>query len=166
MRSSRCVWGPFSAPLMRLVTALTSSLSASGPSLRSIQNQHAASPAINAVVGQHVHVVQPIRRVNGKPVVFGEGNLLSNQTPACCAPGYQDGLLALLRLRVVGHHASVTRVDYVPVWVRHPDFTVMPVGAALRRGLAPAGEMRASWRRTVAVVGRTRLYAPWARARP
>ena len=30
-------------------------------------------------MGQHVHVVQPIRRINGKVVVFGEGNLISNQ---------------------------------------------------------------------------------------
>ena len=42
------------------------------------------SPDITAIVGQHVHVVQPIRILNGKLVVFGEGNLISNQTGACC----------------------------------------------------------------------------------
>jgi poly-gamma-glutamate capsule biosynthesis protein CapA/YwtB (metallophosphatase superfamily) len=42
------------------------------------------SPDITAIVGQHVHVVQPIRVVHGKLVVFGEGNLISNQTSACC----------------------------------------------------------------------------------
>src|SRR5271165_5657984 len=31
------------------------------------------SPDITAVVGQHVHIVQPIRILNGKLVVFGEG---------------------------------------------------------------------------------------------
>ena len=62
----------------------------------------ARSGAITAVVGQHAHVVQPIRRIDGMPVVFGEGNLLSNQTPACCAPGSQDGMLVRLRLRVGG----------------------------------------------------------------
>jgi poly-gamma-glutamate capsule biosynthesis protein CapA/YwtB (metallophosphatase superfamily) len=41
-----------------------------------------ASKAITAVLGQHVHVVQPIRWMHHKPVVFGEGNLLSNQTAA------------------------------------------------------------------------------------
>ena len=39
---------------------------------------------VTAVVGQHAHVVQPISRVNGRLVVFGEGNFLSNQTAACC----------------------------------------------------------------------------------
>lgn len=125
-----------------------------------------ASRDITAIVGQHVHVVQPVRLVGHKLVVFGEGNLLSNQTPSCCAPGAQDGLLALLRLRVRDGHARLTRVDYVPTWVRHPDFTVIPVGAALRRGVQPQGELRASWNRTVRTVGRTRLYAPWARATP
>ena len=125
-----------------------------------------ASRDVTAVVGQHVHVVQPIRRVGRKLVVFGEGNLLSNQTPACCAPGSQDGIIALLRLRVAGGRARLTRVDYVPTWVRHPDFTVVPVGSALRRGLEPAAELRASWKRTTGVIGKTRLYAPWVRARP
>ncbi len=125
------------------------------------------SDDITAVIGQHVHVVQPIRRINGKLVVFGEGNTLSNQTPGCCAPGAQDGLLALLRLRAVpGRGAKVTRVDYVPVWVRHPDYTVVPVWRARVRGTAPLGELRASWARTVGVVGRTSVYAPWRSARP
>ncbi len=75
----------------------------------------------------------------------------------CCAPGAQDGLLALLRIRVVGHKARLQKVDYVPVWDRHPDFTVMPVGLAAHRGWAPAAAMHASWRRTVGTVGRSHL---------
>jgi poly-gamma-glutamate capsule biosynthesis protein CapA/YwtB (metallophosphatase superfamily) len=35
---------------------------------------------VDAIVGQHVHVVQPIRRIRGRFVVYGAGNLLSNQT--------------------------------------------------------------------------------------
>jgi poly-gamma-glutamate capsule biosynthesis protein CapA/YwtB (metallophosphatase superfamily) len=101
------------------------------------------SPAISAIVGQHVHVVQPIRRVNGKPVVFGEGNLVSNQTSACCPAESQDGLIALLDFVAEGKRARVDRVRYVPTWVRHPDYRVLPA----RRGSL-------SWRRTVAVAGR------------
>ena len=109
----------------------------------------ARSGAITAVVGQHAHVVQPIRRIDGMPVVFGEGNLLSNQTPACCAPGSQDGMLVRLRLRVGAGRARVARIDYVPTWVRHPDYTVVRA--------APGS---ASWRRTVAVAGRGPRLAP------
>jgi poly-gamma-glutamate synthesis protein (capsule biosynthesis protein) len=114
----------------------------------------ARSRAITAIVGQHVHVVQPIRRVRGRWVVFGEGNLLSNQTAGCCALGSQDGLLALLHLEVRGARSRVTSVEYVPTYVSHPDFTVLPVGRALRRGQGSAAELRASWARTTGVVGR------------
>lgn len=127
------------------------------------------SRAITAVIGQHVHVVQPIARVNGKVVVFGEGNLLSNQTPACCAPGAQDGLLARLHLvvdRDRPRRTRVRRVSYVPVWVRHPDYAVLPIGVALRRRLADPAQLRASYARTVAVAGRRPGIAPVPRRLP
>jgi hypothetical protein len=128
---------------------------------RALADTLTRSPAITAVVGQHVHVVQPIARVNGKLVVFGEGNLLSNQTPACCAPGSQDGLLALLHVDVPpGRRARVRAIRYVPVWVRHPDYAVLPVGDALRRHLADPAALRASWARTVHVAGRARGVTP------
>ena len=56
-----------------------------------------ASKDVTAVVGQHAHVVQPIRSVHGKLVVFGEGNLLSNQSSPAAS---QDGLIALLDIEV------------------------------------------------------------------
>jgi poly-gamma-glutamate synthesis protein (capsule biosynthesis protein) len=116
--------------------------------------------AVTAVVGQHAHVVQPISRVNGRLVVFGEGNLVSNQTAACCPPATQDGLIAMLRITVDGGKAEVSGVDYVPTWVRHPDYAILPVGVALRRGLAPESVLRASRRRTVSVAGRRRGVKP------
>jgi poly-gamma-glutamate synthesis protein (capsule biosynthesis protein) len=119
-----------------------------------------ASPDITAVVGQHVHVVQPIRSVNGKLVVFGEGNLLSNQSSPAAS---QEGLIALLDIEVQGSHARVTAVRYVPVWVRRSDYVVLPVGAALRRGLADPATLRASYRRTVAVAGRSAKVQPLPR---
>jgi len=115
---------------------------------------------VTAVVGQHAHVVQPISRVNGRLVVFGEGNLVSNQTAACCPPATQDGLIAMLRIAVDESGAEVSGVDYVPTWVRHPDYAVLPVGVALRRDLAPARVLRASRRRTTTVAGRARGVRP------
>jgi len=113
------------------------------------------SPDIDAVIGQHVHVVQPIRRINGKPVVFGEGNLISNQTAACCPAESQDGLIALLDFTVApGVPAVADRIGYVPTWVSHPDFTVVPA--------APGTE---SWNRTVSVAGRRPGIGPVAPGR-
>ena len=111
------------------------------------------SRAVTAIVGQHAHVVQPIRRINGRIVVFGEGNLVSNQTVACCPAASQDGLIALLDLEVDENGARVRRTRYVPVWVRHPDYAVVP---------APAD----SWRRTVSVVGRRKYLRPVPRRAP
>jgi Bacterial capsule synthesis protein PGA_cap len=117
--------------------------------------------AADVIVGQHAHVVQPIRRVAGRFVVFGEGNLLSYQTARCCPAAAQDGLIAILHVRLIGRIARVTGVSYVPTRVRHPDFVVEPVGLRLRRldrlgrgGSAEARALLASYRHTVAVVGR------------
>ena len=111
------------------------------------------SPDITAVVGQHVHIVQPIRIIHGKLVVFGEGNLISNQTGACCPAATQDGMIVLLTITVDSRGARVTFIRYVPIWVRHPDFVVLPAGTAWRTDPADAAALRASYERTVAVAG-------------
>jgi poly-gamma-glutamate capsule biosynthesis protein CapA/YwtB (metallophosphatase superfamily) len=113
------------------------------PAQAALAGRLTRSRAISAIVGQHVHVVQPIRWIHAKPVVFGEGNLLSNQTAACCPPESQDGLIALIDFVARGGRVKAKRVRYIPTWVRHPDYRVLP---------APKGSL--SWRRTVAAAGR------------
>jgi poly-gamma-glutamate synthesis protein (capsule biosynthesis protein) len=81
----------------------------------------ADDPDITAIVGQHVHVVQPITRVNGKLVVFGEGQLLSNQSAACCPVQTEDGMLVFLHITVNGRRSKLAGIAYVPTWDRHPD---------------------------------------------
>jgi capsule synthesis protein PGA_cap len=118
------------------------------------------SPDITAIVGQHAHVVQPIRFINGKAVVFGEGNLISNQTSACCPTATQGGMLVLLTVTVSSQGARVTLVRYIPIWVRHPDFVVLPAGFAWRTDHADAAALRASYKRTVAVAGHSPRIQP------
>jgi hypothetical protein len=124
------------------------------------------SPDITAVVGQHVHVVQPIRTINGKLVVFGEGNLISNETTACCPTASQDGMIVLLTITVDSRGARVTFIHYVPIWVRHPDYVVLPAGFAWRTDRADAAALRASYERTVAVAGRGPQIQPVPAALP
>jgi poly-gamma-glutamate capsule biosynthesis protein CapA/YwtB (metallophosphatase superfamily) len=119
------------------------------PAQATLARQLTRSPAITAIVGQHAHVVQPIRWVNRKPVVFGEGNLVSNQTAACCPAESQDGLIALIDFTATEHSVEATRVRYLPIWVRHPDYRVLPA----TRG-SP------SWKRTVAAAGRRPRIGP------
>jgi poly-gamma-glutamate synthesis protein (capsule biosynthesis protein) len=119
------------------------------PAQAALARRLTRSPAIDAIVGQHAHVVQPIRFMRGKPVVFGEGNLISNQTSACCPAAAQDGLIATIRFELGEGRVRATRVRYVPTWVSHPDYRVLPA----RPGTV-------SWQRTVGVVGRSPRIAP------
>jgi poly-gamma-glutamate capsule biosynthesis protein CapA/YwtB (metallophosphatase superfamily) len=119
------------------------------PAQATLARQLTRSPAITAIVGQHAHVVQPIRWVNRKLVVFGEGNLVSNQTAACCPAESQDGLIALIDFTATGDSVRATRVRYLPIWVRHPDYRVLP-----------ASRGSPSWKRTVSSAGRRRAIGP------
>jgi poly-gamma-glutamate capsule biosynthesis protein CapA/YwtB (metallophosphatase superfamily) len=121
---------------------------------QSVASALTSDPDITAIVGQHVHVVQPIRRLHGKLVVFGEGQLLSNQSAACCPVQTEDGMLVFLHIVVAGKRSRVAGITYVPTWNRHPDYTVLPIGVALGGRQAPADVLRASYRRTTSVVGR------------
>jgi poly-gamma-glutamate capsule biosynthesis protein CapA/YwtB (metallophosphatase superfamily) len=120
-----------------------------------------ASPLITAIVGQGPHAVQPIEHLNGKFVVFSEGNLISNQSPEAGLPASsQDGMVVLLSCVANGKGVHCTRVRYVSVYVNHPDFTVLPVGDALKRGQGDPAALRASYERTVSVVGRDKHIEP------
>ena len=128
---------------------------------------------VDLIVGQHVHVVQPIERIAGRIVVFGEGNLISNQTAACCPAESEDGLIAVIHVHAVGAKVRVTGVDYVPTWVEHSSLVVQPVGFRLRElirqgagGSALAHALRASYVRTVGYAGRSRFIRPWPRQLP
>jgi poly-gamma-glutamate capsule biosynthesis protein CapA/YwtB (metallophosphatase superfamily) len=99
---------------------------------RRVARRLTASSDVTAVIGQHVHVVQPIRRLNGKPVVFGEGNLLSNQTAACCPVESQDGMVVLLDVLAGPDGVEVEEVRYIPTEVAHPGFEVVRAGGESR----------------------------------
>ena len=119
------------------------------------------SPLITAIVGQGPHAVQPIERINDKFVVFSEGNLISNQSPAAGLPAEsQDGMVVLLDCVEEGGKTRVTGVRYVPVFVSQPDYTVLPVGLALKKGEGDATLLSESYKRTVGVVGKSKRIQP------
>src|SRR5690606_4026793 len=55
-----------------------------------------AAGAVDLVIGHHAHVVQPVDVVNGTPVVYGLGNLLSNMHQ----PERRDGVLVRVQFEV------------------------------------------------------------------
>lgn len=123
------------------------------------------SALITAVVGQHAHVVQPIRRAGGALVLFGEGNLLSGQAESQqfhLTAETQDGLIGLLRIRVPETgRATLRRIDYAPIYVDHADYVVVPVGADRSKP-----EYEASFARTTAAIGHGARYGVWRRPAP
>ncbi|HSI80463.1 MAG TPA: CapA family protein [Solirubrobacterales bacterium] len=128
--------------------------------VRRFARRLARAEEITAIVGHGPHVIQPIEWIAGKPVLFSVGNLISNQTAACCAEASQDGIVGLIDLVVDGDGDRAERVTYVPVYVNHPEYTVLPVGDALDSGQGDPASLAASYERTVSVAGRGERIEP------
>ena len=125
------------------------------PAERKLGEQVAAIPGVAAVVGQGPHDIQKIVWSGKVPIVFSDGNLVSNQSPAAGLPANtQDGMLVFIDFTSRDGKVKATRVSYVPTWVSIPDYTVLPVGTALKKGQADATQLRESYNRTVALAGR------------
>ena len=131
--------------------------SAPTPAQRRLARRLLADPSVDLILGHHAHVVQPVQRIHGKWVAFGMGNSLSAQSPTCCPAAAQDGLLVQVAVVERAGRLVVEEVRYVPTWVQHPGYRILPVATTLARGSAsPAtrAALRASLRRTTAAVGR------------
>jgi hypothetical protein len=122
---------------------------------------------VDAIVGEHAHFVQPIARIDGRFVSYGQGNMLASQYPFGYDIDTLDGILTVLHVRVAGGRPTITGADYVPTFIERPQFRVVPVGAELARIRASgegtsalAEQLRASYERTVAAVGRGPLIHP------
>jgi hypothetical protein len=113
------------------------------PFQRQVARRLLAAPEVDLILGHHVHVVQPIQRIGGKWVAYGMGNSLSNQTPACCAAGSQDGVLVKVTVAEHAGRLRARQVRYVPTWVEHPSFRIRPVSTALADRSLPAATRRA-----------------------
>lgn len=124
--------------------------------------------AVDLVIGHHAHVVQPISRVGDLWVVWGLGNMLSNNSPSCCTTAATDGLLvsATFADRPDGSGVALTDLAYTPIWNERSGYRVLPAAEAVADGVDPAlaASLRASYERTVghvlALVGDDPLLRP------
>ena len=115
-RSSRSARGPASGrrggdrqhPLGRRVLGRAERVAARG------REEADDSKLITVVVGQRPHVVQPIERINGKFVVFSEGNLVSNQGAASRPAGRDPGRARSPCSHFQGARASGSRCEGSP----------------------------------------------------
>ena len=82
---------------------------------------------VDAIVGHHAHVVQPVERVNGKVVAYGMGNFLSGMWPSRMWPGgVEDGVIVVLRVERRGDAYRVTTVRTVPTTVEYGTWRILP----------------------------------------
>lgn len=87
---------------------------------------------VDAILGDHVHVVQPCEKINGKHVIYGLGNSISNQSPLTSAdfrPDVQDGMVATLTLHRDESGKVTTDMAYTPTFVEIPGHTIRTVTA-------------------------------------
>lgn len=103
------------------------------PPQRRIARQLTASGVVDLIVGSHTHVLQPIEQVNGKWVVYGLGNILSNQRRTGPATPTQDGAVVQFTVNEQpGGGFTVERPVVVPTWVRPGSFLILDVQKSLR----------------------------------
>lgn len=131
-----------------------------------LANRLTRSGSIDLIVGNHVHVVQPVAEINGVPVIYGLGNSLSNQSDNCCRTGTQDGVMIEATVRgssEVGY--SVTGLAFAPTWVDRTNFVIMDLLVELDNAGLPEGQRavyQASFDRTVAAIGSLGVEIPLA----
>ena len=122
---------------------------------RQVAEALAAEPGVvDLVVGSHAHVVQPIAKVGDLWVIWGMGNLLSNNSPGCCLAEATDGVLVTVAIGDLAPGrgtVGVTGITFTPTWNERQTFRVLPAAAALRLGVEDpelAADLRESFLRT------------------
>ncbi|TPW08727.1 MAG: poly-gamma-glutamate synthesis protein (capsule biosynthesis protein), partial [Acidimicrobiaceae bacterium] len=118
-----------------------------------------ASGAVDLIVGHHAHVLQPIEVINGRWVVFGLGNSLSNMPTGDSWPAStQDGAVLTVTIEQQPDGSlAVQQPVVIPTWVdRDGGFVIRPVLSDLADPSVSDGvkaELAASLARTTAVLG-------------
>ena len=102
------------------------------PEQLALAQEFTASPDIDLIVGNHVHVIQPVDVVNGKYVIYGLGNFLSNQSAECCPAHSQDGVIATVTVSgTPAEGFEVVDVTFTPTWVDRSNYTIISLPEAL-----------------------------------
>ncbi len=130
------------------------------PEQRTEATEILASPDVDAIVGGHVHVIQPVEKIGTKYVVYGTGNFLSNQSGECCPTSSQDGVIVTLHFVDTSGKWSVGNITYTPTYVDRAGAYVIYDDAAGYENpntpLALKQQLAASFQRTVAAMSALR----------
>jgi poly-gamma-glutamate capsule biosynthesis protein CapA/YwtB (metallophosphatase superfamily) len=115
---------------------------------RELARQLLGSPDVDLILGDHVHVVQPCEQINGKYVVYGMGNFLSNQSPnqdTSLKVENEDGTLDTFTVNETAPgQFRTTGLEYTPTRVVIPSHRIVP---------STPDRFKASYDRTVHAMG-------------
>jgi Bacterial capsule synthesis protein PGA_cap len=126
---------------------------------RRLAEQLTGSGAIDLIIGHHVHVLQPIEEINGRWVVFGLSNLISNLPGGDEAwpASSQDGAVVTTEIaRKPGGGWAIAKPVVHPTWVDHSNYAIRLVVPDINDPATPPGvvsELRNSLERTRKVLG-------------
>lgn len=115
------------------------------------------SGEIDLILGDHVHVVQPVEKIGERYVVYGMGNFLSNQSAECCPAASQDGIIVGATFEERDGRFGVRELRYTPTWVDRSTYRILPVQRTLAEPGTPAplrAALEKSLQRTNEVVNR------------
>lgn len=118
-----------------------------------------ASGQVDLIVGHHVHVIQPIELINGRWVLFGLSNIISNLPGGDDAwpLSSQDGMIVTMSVvRAPGGGWDIGRPAVYPTWVDHRGYLIRLVRPDIDDPATPADimpDLRSSLQRTTQVVG-------------
>ena len=118
---------------------------------RQIARDLLESDDVDLILGTHVHVIQPCEQINGKHVIYGLGNSLSNQSPmtaSSLSPATQEGMVALFTLSRDEEGEVTSTMRYQPTRVEIPPERAP--GHIIRK--ASPQDLPETWERTTATV--------------
>jgi poly-gamma-glutamate capsule biosynthesis protein CapA/YwtB (metallophosphatase superfamily) len=128
---------------------------AATPQQRDLARQLLSSPDVDLILGDHVHVVQPCEQIDGKYVMYGMGNFLSNQSPsqdASLRPENEDGTLNTFTVQETSPGTfRTTGYQVTPTRVMIPTHRIVP---------ATPDRFPASYERTVSAVNQLNQWGP------
>lgn len=123
----------------------------------------ADSGVVDLYIGHHAHISQPMTRLDGGPrdegmwVAYGLGNMLSNQSSACCVVGSESGLMMIANVvKPADGPARVAEIRWQGITVDlRAGHRVFPFAGNLKSGTTTlsAQEMKTRRERVASAVG-------------
>lgn len=112
-----------------------------------IANTLLESPNVDVIIGHHAHVVQAVDVINDKYVIYGLGNLVSNQFFRLRT---QDGVIAILDVVEGEDGFYVADLEFIPTKVERGTYRIVPIPSELELEMSDQERtaLEQSWART------------------